>query len=66
MCTLFVMFCIAHSVAFSEDDAKWPEPDKDGRQELEIVMGNEHISFTVCSFVSCFLVANALNCRHPS
>ncbi|GMH17815.1 hypothetical protein Nepgr_019656 [Nepenthes gracilis] len=29
-----------------EDDNKWPEPDGVGRQELEIVMGNEHISFT--------------------
>lgn len=29
-----------------EDDANWPEPDRVGRQELEIVMGNEHISFT--------------------
>lgn len=29
-----------------EDDSNWPEPDRIGRQELEIVMGNEHISFT--------------------
>ncbi|OWM75140.1 hypothetical protein CDL15_Pgr017266 [Punica granatum] len=29
-----------------EDDNSWPEPDRVGRQELEIVMGNEHISFT--------------------
>lgn len=29
-----------------EDDTKWPEPDRVGRQELEIVMGNDHISFT--------------------
>jgi protein mago nashi len=29
-----------------EDDNQWPEPDRVGRQELEIVMGNEHISFT--------------------
>ncbi|BAT03471.1 Os08g0107900 [Oryza sativa Japonica Group] len=29
-----------------EDDSNWPEPDRVGRQELEIVMGNEHISFT--------------------
>ncbi|XWS67093.1 hypothetical protein CRYUN_Cryun05aG0257100 [Craigia yunnanensis] len=29
-----------------EDDNNWPEPDRTGRQELEIVMGNEHISFT--------------------
>jgi protein mago nashi len=26
----------------------WPEPDRVGRQELEIVLDNEHISFT-CS-----------------
>ena len=28
-----------------EDDASWPEPDRVGRQELEVVIGNEHISF---------------------
>jgi protein mago nashi len=28
------------------DDADWPMPDRVGRQELEVVMGNEHISFT--------------------
>ncbi|RWV95947.1 hypothetical protein GW17_00041380 [Ensete ventricosum] len=29
-----------------EDDNKWPPPDRVGRQEMEIVMNNEHISFT--------------------
>ena len=29
-----------------EDDESWPEPDRVGRQELEIVMGDEHVSFT--------------------
>ncbi|XP_023578549.1 protein mago nashi homolog 2-like [Octodon degus] len=29
-----------------EDDALWPPPDRVGRQELEIVIGGEHISFT--------------------
>lgn len=29
-----------------EDDANWPPPDKVGRQELEILMGDTHISFT--------------------
>merc|ERR1739836_26001 len=29
-----------------EDDELWPAPDRVGRQELEIVMGDEHISFT--------------------
>ncbi len=31
----------------SEDDANWPGADAVGRQELEIVLGNEHISFVV-------------------
>lgn len=30
-----------------EDDKNWPMPDRVGRQELEIVLNNEHISFTV-------------------
>ncbi|VDP33532.1 unnamed protein product [Soboliphyme baturini] len=29
-----------------EDDAMWPQPDRVGRQELEILCGDEHISFT--------------------
>ncbi|CAD5211994.1 unnamed protein product [Bursaphelenchus xylophilus] len=29
-----------------EDDNKWPEPDRVGRQELEILIGDEHVSFT--------------------
>ncbi|KAK9467239.1 Mago nashi protein [Lipomyces arxii] len=28
-----------------EDDAKWPEKNKEGKQELEIRLGQEHISF---------------------
>jgi protein mago nashi len=35
-----------------EDDAKWPKRNKDGRQELEIRLGNEHISFEVFTFIS--------------
>jgi protein mago nashi len=30
---------------FKEDDANWPEADRIGRQELEVVLGDEHISF---------------------
>ena len=30
-----------------EDDKTWPLPDKTGRQELEIIIGTEHINFTV-------------------
>ncbi|KAG5037435.1 hypothetical protein JHK86_018275 [Glycine max] len=37
---------ISESEIMKEDDNNWPEPDRVGRQELEIVMGNEHISFT--------------------
>lgn len=38
---------IADSEITREDDNNWPEPDKIGRQELEIRMDKEHISFTV-------------------
>ena len=30
-----------------EDDSKWPEKNRDGRQELEVRLGNDHISFEV-------------------
>ena len=40
------------------DDAKWPEPNASGTQELEIVLDNEHISFTVLSslIITVFLI----------
>ena len=31
-----------------EDDKNWPQKNKDGRQELEIKIGGEHINFEVC------------------
>lgn len=37
---------IKDSEIMKEDDRNWPPPDRVGRQELEIVLGNEHISFT--------------------
>ncbi|KAI9330943.1 hypothetical protein BDR26DRAFT_870757 [Obelidium mucronatum] len=37
---------ISESSVMKEDDTNWPMPDKVGRQELEIVLGSEHISFT--------------------
>ncbi|KAF7119392.1 hypothetical protein RHSIM_Rhsim13G0168500 [Rhododendron simsii] len=38
---------VSDSEIMKEDDNNWPEPDRVGRQGLEIVMGrNEHISFT--------------------
>ena len=37
---------IDESEIVSEDDSLWPQPDRVGRQELEIVLGDTHISFT--------------------
>ena len=37
----------------AEDDALWPQPDRVGRQELEIVIGDEHISFTTSKIGRC-------------
>ena len=37
---------VAASDVLKSDDSNWPEPDRVGRQELEVVLGNEHISFT--------------------
>ncbi|KAI5284339.1 Protein mago nashi 2 [Ascosphaera acerosa] len=36
---------IKESQIMKEDDSSWPEKNKDGKQELEIRLGNEHISF---------------------
>jgi len=37
---------VSDSEIMHEDDTLWPPPDRVGRQELEIVIDNEHISFT--------------------
>jgi protein mago nashi len=39
---------VRESAVMRADDAAWPEPDKIGRQELEVMLDGEHISFT-CS-----------------
>jgi len=36
---------IEDSEVMKEDDHQWPQPDRVGKQELEIVLGDEHISF---------------------
>ena len=41
-----------------EDDNNWPTPDRVGRQELEIVMGQEHISFTTTKLGSLLQVGS--------
>jgi hypothetical protein len=38
---------IRESEITKEDDHNWPAPDRMGRQELEIKIDREHISFTV-------------------
>ena len=47
-----------------EDDNTWPMPDRVGRQELEVVMGTEHISFTTTKLGSllqvCLPLRNSL------
>ena len=35
-----------------EDDSQWPEPDRIGRQELEVVMGEDHVSFAAAKIGS--------------
>uniref|UniRef100_A0A914D0C8 Mago nashi n=1 Tax=Acrobeloides nanus TaxID=290746 RepID=A0A914D0C8_9BILA len=40
-----------------EDDSSWPEPDRVGRQELEILYGDEHVSFTT-SKIGCLVDVN--------
>lgn len=39
---------VKQSEIIKEDDSKWPQKNKDGRQELEIRLGGDHISFEVC------------------
>eukprot|EP00347_Sterkiella_histriomuscorum_P000245 403376621 len=50
---------IKDSEIIKEDDRNWPEPDKIGRQELEILIGSEHISFTTSKLGSFSDVKNS-------
>uniref|UniRef100_A0A2I3SHN8 Uncharacterized protein n=2 Tax=Pan TaxID=9596 RepID=A0A2I3SHN8_PANTR len=49
-----------------EDDALWPPPNRVGRQELEIIIGDEHISFTtskIGSLIDYFIIlSRTLKC----
>ncbi|VDO05025.1 unnamed protein product [Rodentolepis nana] len=53
---------ILESDIMSEDDSSWPAPDRVGRQELEIVCGEEHISFTTSKIGS---LVEINSCRDP-
>ena len=37
---------ITESDVMKEDDNNWPAPDRIGRQELEVIIGDSHVSFT--------------------
>ncbi|CAK79269.1 unnamed protein product (macronuclear) [Paramecium tetraurelia] len=50
---------IEESEIVKENDSKWPAPDKIGRQELEIKLGNNHISFTTSKLGSIQDVQNS-------
>jgi protein mago nashi len=45
---------IRNSKILECDDTKWPTPDRGGRQELEILVDQQHISFSTnkCSLMS--------------
>lgn len=42
-----------------EDDENWPVPDRVGRQELEVVLGGEHISFATTKLGSLLQVQSS-------
>ena len=43
---------VTESEIVREDDKNWPEPAEDGRQEFEVVLGNQHISFATAKIGS--------------
>ncbi|UJR31660.1 hypothetical protein I4U23_019141 [Adineta vaga] len=50
---------VSESDVMKEDDAVWPPQDRTGRQELEIVLGDEHISFTTSKIGSLIDINNS-------
>eukprot|EP00922_Rhytidocystis_sp_ex-Travisia-forbesii_P018989 GHVS01028193.1.p1 GENE.GHVS01028193.1~~GHVS01028193.1.p1 ORF type:complete len:149 (+),score=13.87 GHVS01028193.1:113-559(+) len=50
---------IDESEIIKEDDGDWPAPDRVGRQELEIVLSKDHISFTTSKIGSLSDVQNS-------
>jgi len=43
---------VEESEIVREDDKHWPEPNRDGRQEFEVVLGGQHISFATAKIGS--------------
>ena len=54
---------VADSEILKEDDSNWPEPDRVGRQELEVIIGDEHISFATTKLGSMLQVRSSLSQR---
>eukprot|EP00009_Paramoeba_aestuarina_P010053 CAMPEP_0201542620 /NCGR_PEP_ID=MMETSP0161_2-20130828/72133_1 /ASSEMBLY_ACC=CAM_ASM_000251 /TAXON_ID=180227 /ORGANISM="Neoparamoeba aestuarina, Strain SoJaBio B1-5/56/2" /LENGTH=147 /DNA_ID=CAMNT_0047950287 /DNA_START=85 /DNA_END=528 /DNA_ORIENTATION=+ len=50
---------IEESEITKEDDNLWPEPDVVGKQELELVVGRDHVSFTTSKIGSLLDVAES-------
>merc|ERR1712168_878055 len=53
---------IDDSEILKEDDTMWPQPDRVGRQELEIVYGDQHICFTTSKVGS---LVDINQCKDP-
>ena len=45
-CSVTMGAAHGHAQIMKEDDTNWPPPDRVGRQELEVILGDQHISFT--------------------
>lgn len=52
------LYCALPQI-LKEDDAEWPAADRIGRQELEVIMGGEHISFNCTKLGSVLQVQNS-------
>ena len=57
---------ILESEVTKEDDQNWPSPDREGRQELEIKLGNEHIAFNCAKIGSLFECSRESRSRRSS
>merc|ERR1712168_994022 len=59
----YVNRCVlSDSEILKEDDNLWPRPDRVGRQELEVVLGEDHISFTTSKIGS---LIDVNQCKDP-
>lgn len=54
-----VIRIILDSNIFDETDEKWPKPDKNGKQNLEIILDGKHISFLTAKIGSYNQVQNS-------